>query len=864
MWTAHSTRTAAPFRSSRRCWMVLLQKDKKWAPSLGLEKTSTFFHTGCCCVPSQTTIGRRRRRPKEWLFSRHTTDNASTTRIIPLLRLWRGGYFSAKDPTATAAAAASEATAKRIPPPPNQQQSRLLEIVEQQRNRLAQRHSQLSPKQATLELNKILQLWLDALREFDDNNVTLAAAAPSPRSSFAQPKNGVVQPSSSATTTTNAAPTATPQLPSASELWHWMMDTNSITSGLKTSVHPSLLSYQMLIDGIQVAAANKKNKRTTEQHRNNLALAESLLHLMMDLWVQEEESDHGAYISTPPTLAAQIARAEYNQTPPTEPHNKKNTMPWRGQLVQFATHKVMTMYAQSDDVVSAERLLRRLEQLYDDNDDNNSNDASSSSSTLLRYLLSLESYTIVVSGWAHQRKSPQEAEYVINRMLNRAARCKTKRDDTGKNNPIWPSKDNFESCLTAWAKYASKPEAGQRAELLLLKMQEMYENSHHRSNTKPCLKSFSKVVAAWGSSRHGDAPARADAIIQMMEEMDWSLDKADAESFCQKMTETYLVGMKLWSWSNKQDAPEKCAALLERLGRIVGHDNIKPTKLERLYAVLIDTWAKSGRPNAQLKAEGLLNEWKRQDKVPVFPTDQRQIWDSPLHRSILNLYAKTGDGEKAEAVLNTMLQGILNECSESLDPKTLDVQPFNSTLLAWSRSTDPKATDRAEALFLHIVKLQPTTRTSSCSTSGPVLVVVQPDVVTYNAVLAAMAGTREEAVALRGMGYFRQLQEQRDPRCQPTAITYTKAMQLWPKVRTPVALQQVQGLLNEMSSSVSSGDCRRRREGGVRPDAEAWMAYISVLSVSKLAEPDLSQHLKLARSELEKLGNGHWKFKSSE
>jgi pentatricopeptide repeat protein len=388
-----------------------------------------------------------------------------------------------------------------------------------------------------------------------------------------------------------------------------------------------------------------------------------------------------------------------------------------------------------------------------------------------------------------------------------------------------PTKDQFESCLNAWVK-AATPTSGQRAELILLKMQELFEKQW---DTKPSVQSFSKVVEAWANSRHPDATLRADAIVQIMHEMDWSKESAaDMGLFAKSMADTYLQAMKLWSWSTDRKALERCAALLQQFDQSIGFGNIPLVKLQRMYAVLIATWAQSGRPDMVPQSEALLIELRMRQTS----NETRPDWDYSIYHSMLQVYAKSGDGEKAETVFRYILFEYLqrNEAiGASPDSVGLDAKSLNSVLLAWSKSGDPMAALRAETLFLQVQDLRRSGR-----------VILRLDVVTYNALLSALSGTTDEAMARRGMEYFRQMAQ--EATCRPTTNTYSKAILLWRNICSPEALETAQMLLDEM----------RFGESNFEPDAAAFTAFQSVLQSSTLSYSERRRRLQEIQLQMEK------------
>lgn len=572
-------------------------------------------------------------------------------------------------------------------------------------------------------------------------------------------------------------------------------------------LHPNLATYQTLLDGVVSAKGQQR------QLQRSAKFAESLLKLMLDIFFNKTQGDRTDITSNGSDSSAESKQVDQSSA-------VANIDAQEVIDLTYAFHKVMTLYCQANYVAAAERLLRELEQLNDTGGNN-------------CIPLTVDSYTIVLSGWA-KRGAPREAEYVLNGMLNRSSRAK-KQDRI-----IMPTKNNFESCLGAWV-MASTSVSGQRAELLLLKMQELHEK---KFDAKPCVKSFSKVISAWVNSKHQEATIRADAILTMMNEIDWS-DETDMTSFHKTLADIYLQVMKLWSSYSKPNAPEKCSQLLLQLNANTGFQHVKSVTVQRLYAALITAWARSGRKNIiASRVQEIFAEMNAQRRTGgVFATNDNLsfVWDSAVYHALLLAYAQAGDGTKAEAMLKSMLQEYLEhhssgvENSNSNTPTKVDTKCFNLVLLAWSKSSEPDATMRAEDLFLQMLQLRNRDHVD-----------VRPDVVSYNAVLAAFSGTNDRLRARRGYDYFRQLTNTKDPTCRPTTVSYTLAIRVWSRLPTLEALERVQFLLDEMKTGDRS----------VRPDATTYKAFLSVLKkCTFLSADERTRRMEDIQREWDKLGS---------
>jgi len=160
---------------------------------------------------------------------------------------------------------------------------------------------------------------------------------------------------------------------------------------------------------------------------------------------------------------------------------------------------------------------------------------------------------------------------------------------------------------------------------------------------------------------------------------------------------------------------------------------------------------------------------------------------------------------------------------------------MNLVLLAWGRSPnkDGNTFKRAEQFFVE------TTEHHS----------IMPDVVTYNALLAALNGVsiaKPRDAAMRGEEYLQQLDDLSsrgvEQTCRPNTVTYNQAISLWSNVKTndpaiEEAVARAQALLDDMIRRFKAG------ERDLRPNEQTWKAFSSVLNNCGLSEKAKKERL---------------------
>jgi pentatricopeptide repeat protein len=483
-------------------------------------------------------------------------------------------------------------------------------------------------------------------------------------------------------------------------------------------------------------------------------------------------------------------------------------------------NKVMTAYVQHEkDVTSAERCLHHLQQLYI-----LSSDQSQSLSLTVRP--QPETYSIVLAGWAKQGAARQ-AERVLQSMMELA--------DKVQDISLMPTKTHFESCLNGWRNSKGQRIAGQRAELLLLKMDELHKELD--LDTQPCIKSIGKVLQCWVDSRHADAASRSEAILQLMREHYYFADGSSSDNSSsiddvKTLTEGYANVLRAWSLSGLPEAPEKTETLFRDLQEQVGEKNISSKVLEKCYNAMMTALTRSGRKGAAVAAQAIFDDMDRKcrnGECDFLPGNQ-------MYNSLLHGWARDGNGLRAEQVLEQMHRDY-RAGNQNAKPET---RHFNSVMLAWSKSKDANASDRAENVFSLM---------NTLTASGEFD--LKPDVVSINALLSSLnaAGTHDVATARRGEKYLHELKTlyaAGDSSCRPNAVTYTKAILLWSNVQASESVERAQAMLNEMHKLVVLGSQT------ARPMALAYEAFIKVLQNSDL--PDKHQRAQQVRDGLKRLG----------
>jgi pentatricopeptide repeat protein len=248
-----------------------------------------------------------------------------------------------------------------------------------------------------------------------------------------------------------------------------------------------------------------------------------------------------------------------------------------------------------------------------------------------------------------------------------------------------PDQISFGTVIKAWAR-SDSPGAPERAEIVLMKMQELYNSGWKKC--KPGVIPYATVINCWAKSKQSGAAENAEAILRHMQELAKAGD-TDLEP------DVVCWNSVIHAWShacNGQRAEELLDEMIEDY--TAGKTNVKPSDVT--FTAVLSAWTKSRNVNnAPERAERLLKRMRRYRDSGVLDIKP----DVASYSAVLDCLAymkRPWAAEKAETILRKM--------SKSDDP---DVRPniisYNCVLKAWSLARGPHAFIRATALLKEVL-----------------------------------------------------------------------------------------------------------------------------------------------------------------
>lgn len=341
---------------------------------------------------------------------------------------------------------------------------------------------------------------------------------------------------------------------------------------------------------------------------------------------------------------------------------------------------------------------------------------------------------------------------------------------------------------------SNSADSGRRAEIILLKQQELYEDGNC---LPPTFETFKKVLKCWSNSQENGAPKRMENMLMLAKSLYDAGDTMLRPDF-----DGYMSVIIAWSRSDTPDAPERIQSHLKTLyqRRLDGDESF--TIDSRVYAALIRAYANSGRDDAQTMA------------YSVFESAPDDLKDTSLYNLLIE--AQGGDSNRAEELLQIMHMSYF-EGNDNVKPNT---ETFNAVIQAWLRSGSPMSAWRADGIFKRMEEL---------SNSGKLD--VKPNSRTFDLVISTLAQDwgAELAKVDVYLGLLKQHYLAGD--CVPTATSYTEAIRAWAsKNDDPRAILRAQALLDEMHQLVREG------VDNMRPNRSTYEVYLEGVCQSSLED----------------------------
>jgi len=269
-----------------------------------------------------------------------------------------------------------------------------------------------------------------------------------------------------------------------------------------------------------------------------------------------------------------------------------------------------------------------------------------------------------------------------------------------------PDRIAFTTTIKAWSK-STNPDAPNRAESLLRKMIELYDDGKNQ-NFKPDVMTYTSVIQCWVKSKKFEAPEKAECILRHLQSME--RDGDDTMS-----PDTIVWNSAISAWGSAEDGERAEALFLEMLdsSRISSNTIALPSAIT--LTNVLNAWSKTRSPEASDRALALLakmEQFYRDGILAVKP--------NVVHYSVvLDCLAYAKQASAAECA-ESMLRKMIASNDPNMQPTVIS---YNSVIKAWAYARDRKSITKITSLLREIIvqsKSNPKMRPNSI-TFGQVL-----------------------------------------------------------------------------------------------------------------------------------------------
>jgi pentatricopeptide repeat protein len=347
-----------------------------------------------------------------------------------------------------------------------------------------------------------------------------------------------------------------------------------------------------------------------------------------------------------------------------------------------------------------------------------------------------------------------------------------------------PTVITFTSCLHAWSK-SRHPQAGARAEALLESMVQKYD-------IKPNLFSFNAVLDAWARSKAPEAADRAEAILNHMQQLyEQGNEEVKPNSF------SMTIVMNAWAKNARTDsrAAPRAHSILDLMCRLYrqGDLDMKPDIVG--FTTVMDCYAKSGRRDAPQKVRCLLEQM--QIEYGILPS----VF---VFSVAINAWTRCGTSAKLAVENAELLMEEARRCASTNSECTPNIVLYNSLIDCYAKAA---LGNKAEEMM------------ESMQQEG-----IHPSVITYNSVMAAWVKSGEDGSIEKVENLLKHM---RDNGVRPDAVTFGNLITAWAKnINHPLSTERALEYLEELKILYKEGD------KNCKPNTIVYSSTISALSHS--------------------------------
>ncbi len=374
-------------------------------------------------------------------------------------------------------------------------------------------------------------------------------------------------------------------------------------------------------------------------------------------------------------------------------------------------HAVLQAHLSSKETTAPQRSKAFLEQMRNDSSLPNPD---------------VHAYNLVLERWLSTSKASRSNDA----MTSIAGEVESLIDQMKETDRIQPNLESYQYGIDALARSGDAI----RAETMLANLVKDYLLQYD-ADLKPNITPFQSVLWAYSKNpRLADAAERAESILNNMKELSTLLDTYPT-------VWSYNIVLKCWANSKSKDAASRASALYDELQQAA-----------------FDSRGVKGNETTN---------FEKDNQAIIIPDDLKP--DTTSMNTVLNVLSIKEGAVRTEQKLWDFYNAHLEQPEQYPSPDTI---AFSTTINAWSKSSDPNASDRADALLRTLLGIYKTKKNR----------IYKPDVVTYTNVMQSWVKSKKENAPEQVEWMLRELQHMErdgDASMKPDAACWNSAISAW-------------------------------------------------------------------------------------
>ncbi len=367
-------------------------------------------------------------------------------------------------------------------------------------------------------------------------------------------------------------------------------------------------------------------------------------------------------------------------------------------------------------------LVKRTNQLISHAAANADDESSEEANIKFEEKVSIQTFHWLIDAWteSHHPTAPEHSLSLVNIM---------------KEYNIKPTSKTITKVILAFAKCGR---GGDKSKEVL----DFILNEHASDDAlRPNSYSYTAVLEAYAGA---DVCSVKDATMaeKLMELM---IDAAkDGDESMRPNSKSFLALIRTWGsvWDSSHNGieigPIKAERCLTRMRQLHDDNIIKEPPNVYHHNAILNAWANSGEEGSAERAESLLLGMEKGiDGVKP---------NTVSYNICIDAYAKEGNGEMAEALLNRMDEFFLRRENRDCKPNT---RSFNSVMNAYAKSSEIHACSKAETILRKMQSLYTESEETDLD--------IKPDFVSFATVINAWGRSFEYSKAAKVLSLYREM-----------------------------------------------------------------------------------------------------------